>query len=355
MQRTLISAETKGRAPAAKASAHSIASARFSGGVAGRRALLVLVAVAAVAGVACSGGQRSSGQNDAPANAFAPPAGQERARFSGMVVDGAGLPVPNVGVAMCGSACWPAWTDADGRFVYEELPVERYALDVRGDSVTERTLTSVVFPVELVAGSQELPVPIQLQEAVSVPAWDGTRPVRFAGLSLIPTGPVERGALQPAGAEIGGARIPPAAWPNYRAVDGVPYRPVAMWASRRRNRRRAHPTRGLAELSTGGGRGALPSRCHVGITSVRSSRRPAPGGARGSAGGRPRGRHRTGVLQRGPGHRSGRVGGTRGARGRRGAHCRRRRHRNPHLDHPGGPPALVAPQSTSGPRGRYRR
>ena len=227
MQRTLISAETTGRATAAKASA------RFGRGAAGRRALLVLAAVAAVAGVACSGGQRSSGQNDAPANAFAPPAGQERARFSGMVVDGAGLPVPNVGVAMCASACWPAWTDADGRFVYEELPVERYALDVRGDSVTERTLTSVVFPVELVAGSQELPVPIQLQEAVSVPAWDGTRPVRFAGLSLIPSGPVERGALQPAGAEIGGARIPPAAWPNYRlAVEGVPYRPVAMWALR---------------------------------------------------------------------------------------------------------------------------
>ena len=233
MRRILTpSGDTTGSS-AVEVSAHSTGvGLRFCG--AGWRALLVAVAVAAAAGVAYCGGQRTSGQKDAATAAFALPQGQETARFSGLVVDAVGLPIANVGVAMCGSACWPAWTDADGRFVYEELPVARYALDVRGDAVAERRLTSVVFPVELVAGSQELPAPIRLQEAVSVPAWDGTRPVRFAGLSLVPSAPVDLDALQRAGgADIGGARVPPAAWPSYRlAVDEVPYRPIAMWALR---------------------------------------------------------------------------------------------------------------------------
>ena len=199
-----------------------------------RFALLVLAALAAATVAAYGRGQRSAGDQEEPAAAFAQPAGEASARFAGLVVDAAGMPIADVYVAMCASACWPARTDSDGRFLYEELPVERYALDVRGDTVTERSLTSVVFPVELVAGVQELAVPIQLQEAVSVPAWDGVGPARFAGLSLIPSAPVDLSKLDRGdGGAIGGAQVPPSGWPSYRlAVDQVPYRPLAMWALR---------------------------------------------------------------------------------------------------------------------------
>lgn len=200
-----------------------------------RLALLMLAVLAAAPGVVYGRGQRSTGnQGQQPAAAFAQPTGGASARFAGLVVDGAGMPIADVYVAMCASACWPARTDAHGRFLYEELPVERYALDVRGDTVTERALTSVVFPVKLVAGAQELGVPIQLQEVVSVPAWDGVEPARFAGLSLIPAAPVDLSLLDRAGGgAIGGAQIPPSGWPSYRlAVEQVPYRPLAMWALR---------------------------------------------------------------------------------------------------------------------------
>lgn len=194
---------------------------------------LGLVMLAALAGAACNDGPRGTGADQAPASAFALPAGGEQARFGGTVVDAGGAPLANVAVAMCASACWPARTDGRGRFAYEQLPVERYALDVRGDSVAERALTSVVFAVELAAGDQELTEPIQLQEAVSVPEWDGARPVRFAGLSLIPSTPVDLNLLERDGGAIGGARVPPAGWPDYRlAVDEAPYRPLAMWALR---------------------------------------------------------------------------------------------------------------------------
>lgn len=190
--------------------------------------------LAALAGAACTDGPRGAGADQAPAAAFARPAGGEQAQFGGTVVDAGGAPLANVAVVMCASACWPARTDDRGRFAYEQLPVERYALDVRGDSVAARALTSVVFAVELAAGDQELAVPIQLQEAVSVPEWDGARPVRFAGLSLIPATPVDLNLLERAGGgAIGGARVPPAGWPDYRlAVGEVPYRPLAMWALR---------------------------------------------------------------------------------------------------------------------------
>ena len=205
---------------------------RFAGPV--RLALLVLAVLTAATGAVYGRGQRSAGDQEEPAAAFVQPTREASARFAGLVVDGAGMPIADVYVAMCASACWPARTGADGRFLYEELPVERYALDVRGDTITERALTSVVFPVKLVAGDQELGAPIQLQEAVSVPAWDGIRPARFAGLSLIPSAPVDLSMLDRAGGSaIGGAQVPRSGWPGYRlAVDQVPYRPLAMWALR---------------------------------------------------------------------------------------------------------------------------
>jgi len=217
-----------------RVSAHSGRGARCACRGRARLVLLVLAVVLAAAGTASSRGQRDAGAQGEPAAAFAQPAGEERARFRGLVVDAVGMPLADVYVAMCASACWPARTDAEGRFVYEELPVERYALDVRGDTVAERTLTSVVFPVELVAGDQELDTPVQLHEAVSVPAWDGTGPARFAGLSLIPSAPLDLSVLDRAGGGgIGGARVPPSGWPSYRlAVDEVAYRPLAMWALR---------------------------------------------------------------------------------------------------------------------------
>ena len=214
-------------------SAHSTIRTGSGSGGRARLVLLVLVVLAALAGAVYSRGQRSAGGQGEPAAAFAQPAGGQTARFGGLVVDAGGIPVADVYVAMCASACWPARTDAEGRFAYEELPVERYALDVRGDTVAERALTSVVFPVQLVAGDQELATPIQLQEAVSVPAWDGTGPARFAGLSLIPSAPVDLSVLERGGGAIGGARIPPSGWPSYRlAMDQVSFRPLAMWALR---------------------------------------------------------------------------------------------------------------------------
>jgi len=199
-----------------------------------RLALLVLAVLATATGAVYGRGQRSAGDQVEPGAAFAQPTGEASARFAGLVVDAVGRPIADVYVAMCASACWPARTDAEGRFLYEELPVERYALDVRGDTATERALTSVVFPVELVAGDQELGTPIQLQEAVLVPAWDGVGPARFAGLSLIPSTPVDLSMLDRAGGgAIGGAQVPPSGWPSYRlAVDQVPYRALAMWALR---------------------------------------------------------------------------------------------------------------------------
>jgi len=162
--------------------------------------------------------------------------GAGHAPFGGVVTDAGGAPLPEVSVAMCASACWPTTTDESGRFHYPSLPVERYVLDVRGGSVAGRTLTSVVLPVELTAAGRDL-APVRLHDATAID-WQGTAPVEFAGLSLIPSGPVDLGALQratgavgAASALIGGARIPPEAWPEYElAAQDARYRPVAMWA-----------------------------------------------------------------------------------------------------------------------------
>ena len=182
------------------------------------------------------------GRNDAPAGAddvFADQTTTGHAAFSGVVTDTGGEPLSEVAVAMCASACWPTTTDDSGRFSYPSLPIERYVLDVRGESVDGRTLTSMVLPVELTAGGRALP-PLQLHDATAL-HWHGTAPVRFAGLSLIPTGPVDLDELRRATgagtgddavpATIGGARVPPAAWPEYALVaQEARYRPVAMWA-----------------------------------------------------------------------------------------------------------------------------
>ena len=270
-----------------------------------RLALLVLAVLAAATGAAYGRGQRNAGDRGQPATAFAQPAGEASARFSGLVVDAVGMPIADVYVAMCASACWPARTGADGRFLYEELPVERYALDVRGDTVTERALTSVVFPVELVAGDQELGAPIQLQDAVSVPAWDGVGPARFAGLSLIPSAPVDLSLLDRAGGgAIGGAQVPPSGWPSYRlAVDQVPYRPLAMWALRPFGARAGQ----LLEV-----RAAVPAQdLESGAEMAFFSVDPVTGAAEWLG---------TGSAGRG-----------------RGGHGGRKRHRDAHLDHPGRP------------------
>jgi len=173
----------------------------------------------------------------APDAAFASATGTGHAPFSGSVTDAAGAPLSEVAVAMCASACWPTTTDDSGRFHYPSLPVERYVLDVRGESFAGRRLTSVVLPVEVMAGGGgDLP-PVQLHDAAALD-WEGTAPVRIAGLSLVPTEPVDLAALQRAAgggdttsAIIGGARIPPAAWPEYElAAQELRYRPLAMWA-----------------------------------------------------------------------------------------------------------------------------
>ena len=93
-----------------------------------------------------------------------------------------------------------------------------------------------MLPVELTAAGRDLP-PVQLHDATAI-GWEGTAPVEFAGLSLVPAGPVDLGALQraagaggAASAVIGGARIPPEAWPEYElAAQDARYRPLAMWA-----------------------------------------------------------------------------------------------------------------------------
>ena len=107
-----------------------------------------------------------------PVAAFANDAETGHAQFSGVVIDAVGVPLPEVAVAMCASACWPTTTDNSGRFWYPSLPVERYVLDIRGESVGGRTLTSVVLPVDLTDGGGELP-PVQLHDATALD-WQGT-------------------------------------------------------------------------------------------------------------------------------------------------------------------------------------
>ena len=204
---------------------------------AGAAACLCLVLSALFLSSDAAHGRGRSEAAAGPDAAFASHAETGHAPFSGVVIDTGRVPLSDVAVAMCASACWPTTTDDSGRFFYPSLPVERYVLDVRGESVAGRTLTSVVLPVELPAGGGEL-APVQLHDATALD-WEGTAPVRFAGLSLVPAGPVDLAALQRAGgagataasATIGGAQIPRAAWPEYElAAAGVPYRPLAMWA-----------------------------------------------------------------------------------------------------------------------------
>ena len=204
------------------------------------RNLAVLIAAAFIAVTATAyGGGRRAAEAAIPDGIFASgSAAQDGAQFGGVVNDADGVPLANVAVAMCGSACWPTWTDQSGRFFFPSLPAGRYALDVRGESVAGRTLTSVVLPVTLAPGSREFAAAVQLHEMQSVAGWQGTAPVRFAGLSLAPAGPVDVAALaratdadSVAAGTIGGAQVPREAWPDYHlAADDVRYRPLAMWA-----------------------------------------------------------------------------------------------------------------------------
>ena len=210
---------------------------RGTSGPAGGRAAVAGLVLTALLGFPDAAHGRGRSAAAGPDAAFPIDAATGHAPFSGVVIDAGGVPLPEVAVAMCASTCWPATTDDAGRFFYPSLPVERYVLDVRGESVGGRTLTSVVLPVELTDGGGELP-PVQLHDATALD-WEGTAPVRFAGLSLVPAGPVDLGALQratgaggnAASATIGGAQVPRAAWPQYElAAQDVRYRPVAMWA-----------------------------------------------------------------------------------------------------------------------------
>jgi hypothetical protein len=201
-------------------------------------ACLVLAALLAAPGAAHGKGrQERDTATLVPDAVFTNDETTRHATFSGVVTDAGGAPLAEVAVAMCGSACWPTTTDESGRFSYPSLPVERYVLDVRGESVQGRTLTSVVLPVELPDGGRELP-PLQLHDAMSL-TWGGTAPVALAGLRLLPAGPLDLGALQratgtdddAAHATIGGTQVPPAAWPHYElAAADTRYRPLAMWA-----------------------------------------------------------------------------------------------------------------------------
>ena len=209
--------------------------ATHGGAIAAACACLVLAALLAAPDAAHGRGRKEAAVSPDALFADDPAAGH--APFSGVVIDAGGTPLAEVAVAMCASACWPTTTDESGRFSYPSLPVERYVLDVRGESVAGRTLTSVVLPVELPDGGRELP-PLQLHDATAV-TWQGTAPVAFAGLHLVPAGPVDLSALRratgvdgaAAHATIGGALVPPAAWPQYELAAGdARYRPVAMWA-----------------------------------------------------------------------------------------------------------------------------
>ncbi len=162
-------------------------------------------------------------------------AGGNGATVSGRVVDAAGAPLANVPVSMCATACWPTTTDRDGQFHFADLPVEPYAVDIRGDRLAGRLLLSTIFPWDVVAGTQSLAAPVTLHEPLMPDGWDGRGPLRIAGLRLAPTEPmdVEELARLTGDATIGGALIPPEDWPQYSLNrDGRRYEPLLMWALR---------------------------------------------------------------------------------------------------------------------------
>ena len=69
-----------------------------------RLVLLVLAVLAAATGAVYGRGQRSAEDPEGPAAAFGQPPGEASARFAGLVVDSAGMPIADVYVAMCASA-----------------------------------------------------------------------------------------------------------------------------------------------------------------------------------------------------------------------------------------------------------
>ena len=162
-------------------------------------------------------------------------AGRNSATVSGRVVDAAGAPVANVPVSMCATVCWPTTTGPDGEFYFADLPVESYAVDVRGDRLAGRLLLSTIFPWDVVAGTQGLAVPVTLHEPFMPSGWDGRGSLSIAGLRLAPTKPMDVEELLRLTGDvvIGGALIPPEDWPQYSiSRDGRRYEPLLMWALR---------------------------------------------------------------------------------------------------------------------------
>ena len=208
-----------------------------------RSAALAVLAVLAVPAVFAACG--NSGDDNTPvpslSDAFAESgltattAAGTGATVTGVVVDAAGAPLANVPVSMCATACWPGVTDDNGRFRFADLPVEHYAVDVRGDRLAGRLLISTIFPWDVVPGTQSLAAPVRLHVPVMPEGWDGAQPLRVAGLQLTPTQPIDVGELQrlTGDAAIGAALIPPEDWPNYKLTrDGRAYEPLLMWALR---------------------------------------------------------------------------------------------------------------------------
>jgi hypothetical protein len=157
------------------------------------------------------------------------------ATISGVVTDTAGVPLAAVPVSMCATACWPGVTDAAGRFHFPDLPIENYAVDIRGDRVANERLVSTIFPLQTHAGEQELAAPVRLYRANLDLAWDGAEQLNIGGLQLTPRQPLDLAELErfTGDATISGVAVPAFDWPLYDLRhDGMAYEARAMWALR---------------------------------------------------------------------------------------------------------------------------
>lgn len=163
-------------------------------------------------------------------------AGQELSLFSGHVTDSFEKPLTDVSVLLCGSACWMARTETDGTFRFTDVPPEQYKLEVRGHLVSSRDLSTVLFPIQIVAGEQKLLTPIRLLDIVSKPLVDATEGVNIEGLnlkleSMTDLAVLEQASKEENNPEIGAALVPSSDWPDYSLQSaGRTYSPVTMWA-----------------------------------------------------------------------------------------------------------------------------
>jgi len=104
-----------------------------------------LLLVASLAGACSSSSDESSPGTESDAGLDAP---TEGATLSGRVLDVDGAPVP-AALGLCADACWIAFTDDAGEFLYQGLTEGHYKLDVRAKPEAGDAFSALSFPLDL--------------------------------------------------------------------------------------------------------------------------------------------------------------------------------------------------------------